>query len=125
MLIRPPGLRSRRLSLPEWHASASGLMGGEGLLRPQFAHKVIYYVAQEGFWVYLPTNGRLMKPDVIDRVADAGVSTVNLAVDAWDIKPGLPKAMVPIRSYFDCLARKQYKYGYSVFSQHQHLPEQP
>ncbi len=91
------------------------LMGGEVLLRPQFAHKVIYYAAKKGFWVYLPTNGRLMKPDVIDRVADAGVKTVNLAVDAWDIKPGLPKAMVPIRQYFNHLVRKQYKYGYSVF----------
>jgi MoaA/NifB/PqqE/SkfB family radical SAM enzyme len=91
------------------------LMGGEVLLRPQFAHKVIYYAAKKGFWVYLPTNGRLMKPDVIDRVPDAGVSSVNLAVDAWDIKPGLPKAMVPIRSYFDYLIRKQYKYGYTVF----------
>jgi MoaA/NifB/PqqE/SkfB family radical SAM enzyme len=91
------------------------LMGGEVLLRPQFAHKVIYYAAKQGFWVYLPTNGRLMKPDVIDRVADAGVKTVNLAVDAWDIKPGLPKAMAPIRHYFNHLVRKQYKYGYSVF----------
>jgi len=103
----------------DWLHSTScrvlALMGGEVLLRPQFAHKVIYYAAQKGFWVYLPTNGRLMKPDVIDRLADAGVATVNLAVDAWDVKPGLPKAMVPIRSYFDYLVRKQYKYGYSVF----------
>jgi MoaA/NifB/PqqE/SkfB family radical SAM enzyme len=91
------------------------LMGGEVLLRPDFAHKVIYYAAKQGFWVYLPTNGRLMTPDVIDRVADAGVATVNLAVDAWDIKPGLPKAMVPIRKYFEHLVRKQYKYGYTVF----------
>lgn len=91
------------------------LMGGEVLLRPEFAHKVIYYAATKGFWVYLPTNGRLMKPDIIDRIADAGVATVNLAVDAWDIKPGLPKAMVPIRSYFEYLISKQYKYGYSVF----------
>jgi MoaA/NifB/PqqE/SkfB family radical SAM enzyme len=91
------------------------LMGGEVLLRPKFAHKIIYYAAKQGFWVYLPTNGRLMTPDTIDRVADAGVATVNLAVDAWDIKPGLPKAMVPIRQYFDHLVRKQYKYGYSVF----------
>jgi MoaA/NifB/PqqE/SkfB family radical SAM enzyme len=91
------------------------LMGGEVLLRPNFAHKVIYYAAKKGFWIYLPTNGRLMRPDVIDRVADAGVSTVNLAVDAWDLKPGLPKAMVPIRQYFNYLVRKQYKYGYSVF----------
>ena len=91
------------------------LMGGEVLLRPDFTHKIVYYAAKRGFWVYLPTNGRLLKPDTIDRLADAGVATFNLAVDAWDIKPGLPKAMVPIRQYFDYLVRKQYKYGYSVF----------
>jgi len=91
------------------------LMGGEVLIRPKFAHKVINYATRKGFWVYLPTNGRLMKPDTIDRLADAGVSTVNLAVDAWDLKPGLPKAMVPIRENFDHLIRKQHKYGYSVF----------
>jgi len=91
------------------------LMGGEVLLRPDFAHKIVYYAAKKGFWVYLPTNGRLMRPSLIDRLADAGMATVNLAVDAWDEKPGLPKAMVPIRKYFEHLVRKQYKYGYSVF----------
>ncbi|MGC9158441.1 MAG: radical SAM protein [Terracidiphilus sp.] len=91
------------------------LMGGEVLLRPQFLHKTVYYAAKKGFWVYVPTNGRLMTPDLIDRLADAGMATLNLAVDAWDLKPGLPKAMVPIRKYFDYLVRKQYKYGYSVF----------
>lgn len=91
------------------------LMGGEVLLRPEFAHKIVYYAAKKDFWIYLPTNGRMLKPDVIDRMADAGVATFNLAVDAWYLKPGLPKAMVPIRSHFDHLVRKQYKYGYSVF----------
>ena len=93
----------------------AGADGRRSTVAPEFAHKVIYYAAKKGFWVYLPTNGRLMKPDVIDRLADAGVATVNLAVDAWDVKPGLPKAMVPIRENFDYLIRKQYKYGYSVF----------
>jgi MoaA/NifB/PqqE/SkfB family radical SAM enzyme len=91
------------------------LMGGEPLLRPQFAHKVVYYAAKKGFWVYLPTNARLFRPDVIDRIADAGVATVNFAVDAVDERPGLPKALVPVRPYFDYLLRKQYKYGYTVF----------
>jgi MoaA/NifB/PqqE/SkfB family radical SAM enzyme len=91
------------------------LMGGEVLLRPDFAHKIVYYAAKQGFWIYLPTNGRLMKPDLIDRLADAGVATFNLAVDAWDVKPGLPKAMIPIRENFEYLIRKQYKYGFSVF----------
>jgi MoaA/NifB/PqqE/SkfB family radical SAM enzyme len=91
------------------------LMGGEPLLRPRLTHKIVYYAAKRGFFVYLATNGRLLRPEIIDRLADAGISTVNLAVDTWDVKPGLPKAMVPIRANFDYLVRKQYKYGYTVF----------
>jgi MoaA/NifB/PqqE/SkfB family radical SAM enzyme len=91
------------------------LMGGEPLLRPQFVHKVVYYAAKKGFWVYVPTNGRLLRPDVIDRLGDAGVAIFNLAVDAVEEKPGLPKALAPIRSYFDHLVRRQYRYGYGVF----------
>jgi MoaA/NifB/PqqE/SkfB family radical SAM enzyme len=91
------------------------LMGGEPLLRPQFVHKVVYYAAKKGFWVYLPTNARLLRTDVIDRIADAGVATVNFAVDAVDVKPGLPKALKPVRKSFDYLIQKQYSYGYTVF----------
>ena len=91
------------------------LMGGEPLLRPDFAHKVVYYAAKKGFWVYLPTNARLLRPEVIDRLADAGVATVNFAVDTVAEKPGLPKALNPVRKYFDYLIRKQYRYGYTVF----------
>src|SRR5579863_8570395 len=91
------------------------LMGGEPLLRPDFAHKVVYYAAKKGFWVYLPTNARLLRPDVIDRLADAGVATINFAVDTVAEKPGLPKALSPVRKYFDYLVRKQYRYGYTVF----------
>ncbi len=91
------------------------LMGGEPLLRPQLVHKVVSYAAKKGFWVYVPTNGRLLRPDVIDRLGDAGVATFNLAVDAVDEKPGLPKALTPIRSYFEHLVKRQYRYGYTVF----------
>ena len=91
------------------------LMGGEPLLRPQFVHKVVYYAAKKGFWIYLPTNGRLLRPDVIDRLGDAGVATFNLAVDAIDEKPGLPKALNPIRKNFDHLVRRQYRHGYCMF----------
>jgi MoaA/NifB/PqqE/SkfB family radical SAM enzyme len=91
------------------------LMGGEPLLRPDFAHKVVYYAAQKGFWVYVPTNARLLRPSVIDRLADAGVATVNFAVDTVNEKPGLPKALNPVRKHFDYLIRKQYRYGYTVF----------
>ena len=36
-------------------------MGGEPLLRPDFIHKVVYYAAKKGFWIYIATNGRLLK----------------------------------------------------------------
>ncbi len=91
------------------------LMGGEPLLRPHFVHKVVYYAARKGFWVYLPTNGRLLRPEVIDRIGDAGVAVVNLAVDCVEEKPGLPKALNPIWDYFEYLVKRQYRYGYAVF----------
>ena len=90
-------------------------MGGEVLLRPAFVHKVVYYAAKKGFWVYVPTNGRLMRPDVIDRLGDAGVATINLAVDVVEEQEGLPKALAPIRPWFDYLIKKQYVYDFSVF----------
>src|SRR6202008_1663988 len=73
------------------------------------------YAAKKGFWVYVPTNGRLVRPQVMDRLGDAGVATFNLAVDAVDEKPGLPNPLAPIRSYFDHLVKRQYRYGYTVF----------
>ncbi len=90
------------------------LMGGEPLLRPGFVHKVVYYAAKKGFYVYLPTNGRLMRPEVIDRIGDAGVGIVNLAIDCVEEKPGLPKALNRIRPYFDYLIKRQRHYGYTV-----------
>ena len=90
------------------------LMGGEPLLRPKFIHKIVYYSAMKDIFVYLPTNGRLMKPDVIDRLGDAGLATVNLAVDSVAERKSLPKALDPIRPYFDYLIKKQKVYGYTV-----------
>lgn len=91
------------------------LMGGEVLLRPKFVHRIAYYAAKKDFWVYVPTNARLLKRHVIDWLADAGVATFNIAVDAVDEKPGLPKAFNPIRADFEYLVKKQYRYGYTVF----------
>lgn len=91
------------------------LMGGEVLLRPKFVHKIVDYARQKGFFIYIPTNGRLLTPDLIDRLGDAGVATFNLAVDAVDEKPGLPKALNPIRKQFEYLISRQYRYGYTVF----------
>jgi MoaA/NifB/PqqE/SkfB family radical SAM enzyme len=91
------------------------LMGGEVLLRPQFVHQVVSYAVDKGFWVYVPTNGRLMRKEVVDWLGDAGVATFNLAVDSVEDRPELPKALNPIRSQFEYLIKKQYVYGFSVF----------
>lgn len=91
------------------------LMGGEVLIRPKFVHKIAYYAAKKGFWIYVPTNGRLMREDVIDRLGDAGIATVNLAVDSVEDRPELPKALNPILPYFKYLIKKQYVYDFSVF----------
>ncbi len=93
------------------------LMGGEPLLRPQFAHKVVSYAARKGFWIYIGTNARLLRPEVADRLGDAGVAVLNVAVDAWDDVPGrgLPKALVPVQKNLEHILRKQYIHGYMVF----------
>jgi MoaA/NifB/PqqE/SkfB family radical SAM enzyme len=91
------------------------LMGGEPLLRPDFVHKVVYYAAKKGFWVYIATNGRLLRPDVADRLGDAGASAFNFAMDAWDLKPGLPKALIPAQKNLEYILRQQYVHAYVVF----------
>jgi MoaA/NifB/PqqE/SkfB family radical SAM enzyme len=91
------------------------LMGGEVLIRPKLVHKISYYAAKKGFWIYIPTNGRLMREDVIDRLGDAGIATVNLAVDSVEDRTELPKALNPILPYFKYLIKKQYIYDFSVF----------
>jgi MoaA/NifB/PqqE/SkfB family radical SAM enzyme len=90
------------------------LMGGEPLLRPKFIHKIVHYSAKKDIFVYLPTNGRLMKPEVIDQLGDAGIATVNLAVDSVKERKSLPKAFEPIKPYFDYLVKRQRYYGYTV-----------
>src|ERR1700756_74827 len=91
------------------------LMGGEPLLRPQFAHKVVNYAAKKGFWIYIGTNGRLLRPEVTDRLPDAGTAIFNFALDSWNLQPSLPKAVEPARKNLEYLLRKQYVYGYMVF----------
>ncbi len=91
------------------------LMGGEPLLRPDFVHKVVYYAAKKGMWVYIATNGRLLRPEVADRLGDAGAAIFNFALDSFDEKPSLPKALTPVRKNLEYLLKKQYVYGYMVF----------
>jgi len=79
-------------------------------LRPDFVHKVIYYAAKKDFWVYLATNARLLRPEVTDRLADAGIATINFAVDTIKEKPGLAESTGARALNFDYLVRPMYRY---------------
>jgi MoaA/NifB/PqqE/SkfB family radical SAM enzyme len=91
------------------------LMGGEPLIRKDFILDVVRYGAKQGFFVYLPTNGYLLTPDYIDKLGDAGIAAINLAVDCVAPKTGLPKALKAIEPQFKYLVENQEKYGYLVF----------
>jgi len=91
------------------------LMGGEPLIRWPFVYKVTYYAAKKGFFVYLATNGRLLRPKVIDRLGDAGLAVINLAVDSIDERPELPKALNPIKDNLNYMVKMQRYYGYTSF----------
>ena len=98
--------------------------GGEPLLRPDFVHKVIYYAAKKDFWIYLATNARLLRPDVTDRLADAGIATINFAVDAIKEKPGLPKAFEHVERKLRVPRQTPISLRVHRIFQYQYLPHQ-
>lgn len=94
---------------------AIAIMGGEPLVRKDFILKVVQYGSRNGFFVYLPTNGYLLTEDFIDKLGNADVAAINLAVDCIQPKPGLPKALMAIEPMFRYLVKNQEKYGYILF----------
>ncbi len=91
------------------------IMGGEPLLRKEFILDVVRYGVKNGFFMYLPTNGILMDREFIDRVGDAQVAAINLALDVIKEKPGLPKSFERVKPQFEYLAKQRDRYGYIVF----------
>ena len=91
------------------------LMGGEPLMRKDFVLDVIRYGAENGFFMYLPTNGYLLDRAFIDEIGRAQVAAINLAVDCVAPRKGLPKALLSIESQFRYLVERQKKYGYLLF----------
>lgn len=91
------------------------IMGGEPLVRKDFIIEVIKYGSQNGFFVYLPTNGILMDEEFIDEIGSADVAAVNVAVDCITEKPGLPKSLMRIEPQFRYLVKQQKKYGYLLW----------
>jgi MoaA/NifB/PqqE/SkfB family radical SAM enzyme len=91
------------------------LMGGEPLIRKDFVIELIRYGTEDGFFVYLPTNGYLMDREFVDEAGRAGVAAVNLAVDCVAPRKGLPKALLAIEPQFRYLVERKEEYGYLVF----------
>jgi MoaA/NifB/PqqE/SkfB family radical SAM enzyme len=75
-------------------------MGGEPLVRKDFIIELTRYAVRNGFFVYLPTNGILMDEAFIDDIGKAGISVINLAVDAMDGYKGIPKYFKRITPQF-------------------------
>lgn len=90
------------------------IMGGEPLVRKDFILEVIRYGAENGLFMYLPTNGYLMDRSFIDEAGRAGVAAINLAVDCVAPRKGLPKALLSIEPQFRYLVEQRKKYGYVV-----------
>jgi MoaA/NifB/PqqE/SkfB family radical SAM enzyme len=84
-------------------------------MRKDFILDIVRYGAENGFFMYLPTNGYLMDKPFIDEIGQAGVAAINLAVDAVAPKRGLPKALLNIEPQFRYLVERQKKYGYLLF----------
>ena len=83
------------------------LMGGEPLMRKDFVLDVVRYGAENGFFMYLPTNGYLLDRAFIDEIGRAQVAAINLAVDCVAPRKGLPKALLNIEQQFRYLVEKQ------------------
>ncbi|RLB82954.1 MAG: hypothetical protein DRH17_04145 [Deltaproteobacteria bacterium] len=90
-------------------------MGGEPLVRKRFIIELTRYATERGFFVYLPTNGILMDEAFIDEIGSAGVSTINLAVDAVEGYEGIPKYFTRIKPQFEYLVEREKEYGYITF----------
>ena len=107
------------MSAIDWLATIGcrvlAIMGGEPLIERDFILKVIHYGNEKGFFVYLPTNGRLLTEEYIDELGSAGIAGFNLAVDCLEPKKGLPKALMPIEPQFRYLVKNQERYGYILF----------
>jgi MoaA/NifB/PqqE/SkfB family radical SAM enzyme len=90
-------------------------MGGEPLVRKDFIIELTRYAVRNGFFVYLPTNGMLMDEAFIDDIGKAGISVINLAVDAMDGYKGIPKYFNRIKPQFQYLVQQEKKYEYITF----------
>ncbi len=99
-------------------------MGGEPLLRPDFIHKVVNYAAKKGFWVYIATNGRLLRPNwptVWERRSfNIQLRPGLLGAEAQPSQSIYPRADKPGTHFAQAIRLRL-----PCLFQYQHLPKQP
>ena len=92
--------------------------GGEPLVHPDFT-AMVAHAAQIGMIPTLVTNGALLTPKRVDTLADAGLATVYISIDAasravHDANRGLPGLIARIRRANAALKRRQIPSSASV-----------
>ena len=60
------------------------ITGGEALLRPDVLFETIRHARRHGIAVHLCTNGVLLNPENVKRLADSGVNTVSISIESPD-----------------------------------------
>ncbi len=58
------------------------ISGGEALLRPDLLFETIGYARENGIAVHLCTNGVLLDPESVKRLARSGVNTVSVSIES-------------------------------------------
>jgi MoaA/NifB/PqqE/SkfB family radical SAM enzyme len=58
------------------------ISGGEALLRPGVLFETIRYARDNGIAVHLCTNGVLLSPETVKRLASSGVNTVSVSIES-------------------------------------------
>jgi hypothetical protein len=99
------------------------LMGGEPLLRTQFVHKVVQYAARKGFWIYIATNARLLRPKVADRIGDAGVAVFKHCPGCLGRKARAAEGARPDSEKSGVCAAQTVRLWVHGLFQHEHLPQ--
>lgn len=95
----PTDVLKRRIdAIHRLRAVSITLLGGEPLLHPDLASIVSY--ANRRSQVSITTNGFLLEPDIISGLNDAGLSTLQLSIDAME------RSGRYIQKSLDCLQRK-------------------
>jgi len=90
------------------------ILGGEPTLLGDDLIKVVNHSANLGCYTYISTHGRHLTEDYIRRLSQAGVGTVDLAVDSVNYHDGLDKNFRAIERTFELLTRKRRELNFDL-----------